>query len=95
MILDKLRSKIKDYSNIWKKNVGTVDARIRILVGLTLVLLAPLQLMEIIKIPLFTSIGAVVAGSILMVEGLVNRCILYSLLGINRCPTNTKSNKQD
>jgi hypothetical protein len=80
---------------MWGKNVGKVDARIRVIFGLILVLLAPLQLMEIIQIPFFTSVGAVVAGSILMVEGLVNRCILYSLLGINRCPADIESNEQD
>lgn len=88
---DTLRSKINDYAGVWEKNVGSVDARIRIFVGSLLVLLALLQATGHVPIPFFTSIGAVIAGSILIVEGLVNRCILYTILGIDRCPADIKS----
>lgn len=91
MSKDKLRSKINDYAGIWEKNVGSVDARIRIFVGSLLVLLAPLQATGYIPIPLFTSVGAVLAGCILIIEGLLNRCVLYSILGINRCPTDLET----
>lgn len=93
MSKDKLRSKMKDYAGVWEKNVGAVDARIRIFVGSLLVLLAPLQATGYVPIPFFTSVGAVLAGCILIIEGLLNRCVLYTLLGIDRCPADIKSSE--
>lgn len=95
MSKDKLRSKINDYAGLWEKNMGSVDARIRIFVGSLLVLLAPLQATGYIPIPFFTSVGAVLAGLVLIVEGLLNRCVLYTILGIDRCPANIKSSEQN
>lgn len=82
-------SEIKDNVG-WGKNVGPLDAKIRVVIGILLMSLAPLQGLGYITIPIFSTIGAGLAGIILIVEGLVNRCILYRLLGINRCPIDAK-----
>lgn len=95
MNLDRLRNKLKDIGSTWEKNVGRVDARIRILIGSLLMTLAPLQAAGFLPIPFFTSAGAFTAGAILMIEGALNRCILYSLLGIDRCPTDIKSGSKN
>lgn len=90
MSKENFRNKVNHYASLWEKNVGHIDAKIRILVGSLLVLLAPLQVMGYIPIPFFTSVGAVLAGFILIIEGLINRCVLYTILGINRCPVDIK-----
>lgn len=58
-------------------NVGIVDKVVRIIVGLTLIAL--------------TLMGAIGVwgwlGAILLVTGLMGRCPLYAMLGVNTCPT--------
>ena len=83
-------SRIKNNLSGWNKNVGPLDAKIRIIFGAILISLAPLQGLGYIIIPIFSTFGAVIAGIIIIIEGLVNRCILYSILGINRCPVKTQ-----
>lgn len=68
------------------RNVGPLDAKMRVAVGVLLCVLAPLQALGIATVPVFSSIGAGFAGAVLVIEGSVQRCLLYSLLGINRCP---------
>lgn len=81
---------VKNNLGGWDKNVGPLDAKLRIIFGVLLVLLAPLQGMGYITIPIFSTVGAAIAGIIIVIEGLVNRCILYTVLGINRCPVDTQ-----
>lgn len=83
---NRIFDKIKKLTGKWDKNVGPLDSRARILIGSILFLLAPLQALGHVPIPLLSSIGAAFAGTVLVVEGLINRCVLYSILGINRCP---------
>jgi|APHM01.1.fsa_nt_gi Protein of unknown function (DUF2892). len=78
-------------SGAMEKNVGPRDAQTRIVVGLLLIGLAPLQAAGYVPIPLFTSVGAAFAGAVLTVEGITSRCLLYKILGINRCPVDVQS----
>lgn len=57
-------------------NLHQVDRIIRIVIGITLILL-----------PLFAVIGwwGYVVGAILLATGLINFCPIYRLLGINTC----------
>lgn len=59
-----------------KANLHQVDRIIRIVIGITLILL-----------PLFAVIGwwGYVVGAILLATGLINFCPIYRLLGINTC----------
>lgn len=61
-----------------KKNVGTVDRAIRVIVGLALIL------------GFFMTTGPYswlyLVGIIPLVTGLLGTCGLYSLLGISTCP---------
>lgn len=82
----KIRDKLKKLTEKWDKNVGPFDSRTRILTGSILVFVVPLQELGYFQIPLFSAIGAMFAGGILVVEGLTCRCVLYSLLGIDRYP---------
>ena len=59
------------------KNVGTVDKVIRIILGLVLIAL--------VFVGPQTPWGWI--GIIPLVTGLVGICPLYSVLGINTCPT--------
>jgi len=63
------------------QNVGGIDKAIRIVVGLALV-----------GIAVYTEMWWLAAvGALLALTGLVGRCGLYYLLGINTCPTQPKS----
>lgn len=86
--------RIRDLMKGWDPNVGPFDSKVRVLVGSLLVLFAPLQFFGYLQLPFFSSIGAALAGIILLVEGLVNRCLLYSLLGINRCPVDMEEESE-
>lgn len=59
-----------------KANLHQVDRIIRIVIGITLIVL-----------PLFAVIGwwGYVVGAILLATGLINFCPIYRLLGINTC----------
>lgn len=86
MSLRDLHNRIRKRTGGWSKNVGPTDAKVRVTVGVLLVALAPLQALGHVPIPLFSSIGAAFAGIVLVVEGVLSRCVLYSILGIDRCP---------
>lgn len=68
------------------RNVGPLDAKVRVAVGVVLCVLAPLQALGMVTVPVFSSIGAGFAGTVLVIEGSLQRCLLYGLLGIDRCP---------
>ena len=63
-----------------KKNVGTVDRIIHIILGLALIIAA--------------ATGAIGwwgwIGIVPLATGLMSSCLLYSLLGINTCPADKK-----
>ena len=86
--------KIKNNAPTWNKNVGLLDAQVRVIFGAILLTLAPLQALGIIQIPILSTIGATFAGVVIDIEGLINRCILFSILGINRCPADIKTNNK-
>ena len=68
------------------KNVGPVDARLRIAVGLICSLLAVVAAGGYATIPVVSPLGLGVFGVVLVVEGAMRRCLLYRLLGVDRCP---------
>ena len=69
-----------------KRNVGPVDARLRIVVGLACGLLAIVAAGGVVTLPVITPLGLGLFGAVLVVEGAMRRCLLYRLLGIDRCP---------
>ncbi|ERG95805.1 DUF2892 domain-containing protein [Haloquadratum walsbyi] len=69
-----------------KRNVGRVDALIRIAGGTMIAVLAILVAIGSISVPVFSAVGLGVAGVVLFIEGATRRCLLYRVLGIDRCP---------
>ncbi|MES3161129.1 MAG: DUF2892 domain-containing protein [Halorubrum sp.] len=69
-----------------KRNVGRVDATARVIGGVALVIFAVLVAVEQLTLPAFSALAVAVAGVVLVVEGATRRCLLYSALGIDRCP---------
>ncbi len=69
-----------------KRNVGPLDAKARVIVGVVAGLLAVLGAAGYVTIPLLSSVGLGIIGVVLVIEGAVRRCLLYRLLGIDRCP---------
>jgi len=69
-----------------KRNVGPVDARLRIAVGIVCTLIAAVAAGGYATLPVISPLGLGVFGVVLVVEGAVRRCLLYRLLGIDRCP---------
>lgn len=72
--------------NGMERNVGPLDAKVRVGVGAVLCVFALLQALGVATVPVLSGVGAAFAGAVLIIEGSVRRCVLYSLLGINRCP---------
>lgn len=64
---------------MFKKNVGTTDRIIRIILGVAL--LAAFFLLPDASYRYFLLIGIVPLAT-----GLMNNCLLYSLLGMSTCP---------
>jgi uncharacterized membrane protein YecN with MAPEG domain len=64
------------------KNVGSIDKIARVIVGLLMIVLA-----------LVGSIGwwGWIIGAVLLATGLMSSCPAYSLLGVNTCSAETKS----
>ncbi len=62
-----------------KKNVGGIDRIIRIVIGVAL-----LAGFFINGNPLF------LIGIVPLATGLLNSCLLYSLIGVNTCPMNKR-----
>ena len=71
------------------QNVGPLDARVRIAVGIGCLLAALLAVGGYTTVPIFSELGLGVIGAVLVVEGGLRRCLLYRLLGVDRCPVDT------
>ena len=69
-----------------KRNVGRIDALVRIAAGVAIAALAVLVATGSLTVPVVSAIGLDVAGAVLIVEGATRRCLLYRVLGIDRCP---------
>ncbi len=69
-----------------KRNVGAVDARIRVGLGLGLAALAALVATGVLSVPYGSAVGLGLAAVVLTIEGATRRCLLYQALGIDRCP---------
>lgn len=68
------------------KNVGPLDARVRIGVGVLVAVLTLLSVLGYTTLPLMSDLGFGILAGVLIVEGAMGRCLLYGLLGIDRCP---------
>ena len=68
------------------RNVGPLDARVRIAVGIGCLLAALLAVDGCVTVPVVSELGLGLFGVVLVVEGAVRRCLLSQLLGIDRCP---------
>jgi len=62
-----------------KKNMGTTDKTIRIVIGIILIVLGVLN----------TAWLLVIIGLIPLITGLIGYCPLYTLLGISTCKVKT------
>ncbi len=69
-----------------KRNVGRVDALARVVGGVVIAALAFLAATGTVSVPVISALGLGVAGVVLVVEGATRRCLLYRVLGIDRCP---------
>ncbi|WP_423997337.1 YgaP family membrane protein [Halorubrum trapanicum] len=69
-----------------KRNVGRIDAAARVIGGVAVALLAVLVATTDVSVPVVSAVGLAVAGVVLVVEGATRRCLLYRVLGIDRCP---------
>jgi hypothetical protein len=69
-----------------KRNVGRIDAMARVGGGVAVALLAVLVATTDVSVPVVSAVGLAVAGVVLVVEGATRRCLLYRVLGIDRCP---------
>ena len=68
------------------RNVGPFDAQLRVGVGLLLAVLTSLSVFGYLTLPFFSDFGAAIIAAVLIIEGSTRRCLLYGLLGLNRCP---------
>ena len=68
------------------RNVGPLDARVRIAVGIGCLLAALLAVGGYATVPVVSELGIGLFGAVLIIEGALRRCLLYRLLGIDRCP---------
>jgi len=71
------------------RNVGPLDARVRIAVGIGCLLATLLAVGGYATVPVVSELGLALFGAVLVVEGALRRCLLYRLLGIDRCPVDT------
>ncbi|ERG89841.1 MAG: protein of unknown function (DUF2892) [halophilic archaeon J07HX5] len=69
-----------------QRNVGRVDAAARIVLGVSLLGAAGLVVAGVVTTPVVSAVGLALAAIVLVVEGATRRCLLYGLLGIDRCP---------
>ena len=70
-------------------NVGGVERPIRIVMGIALLGIGAFAGLP----PVGTGI-ALVAGSIMLVTGVIGFCPVWTLLGINTCPTESLNRKK-
>ena len=68
------------------RNVGPVDARVRIAIGVVVAVLTTLSVVGYLTLPVISEFGGAIIAAVLIVEGAMRRCLLYRLLGIDRCP---------
>lgn len=54
--------------------------------GVAVALLAVLVATTDVSVPVVSAVGLAVTGVVLVVEGATRRCLLYRVLGIDRCP---------
>lgn len=64
-----------------KKNVGSIDRILRVVIGLALVVMAATG-----TITVWGYIGVIP-----LVTGLIGTCPLYSLMGLNTCPVSSRT----
>lgn len=69
-----------------KRNVGRLDAATRVVGGVAIVILALLVATATVSVPVGSAVGLTVGGLVLIIEGVTRRCLLYRVLGIDRCP---------
>ena len=69
-----------------QRNVGPVDAAGRVLLGVGLAGLAVLAALGAVTVPVFSGVAVGIVALVLIVEGATRRCLLYRLMGIDRCP---------
>ncbi|ELZ46992.1 hypothetical protein C464_10064 [Halorubrum coriense DSM 10284] len=69
-----------------KRNVGRIDAIARIVGGVAVGILALLAATTDVSVPVVSAVGLAVGCVVLVVEGATRRCLLYRVLGIDRCP---------
>lgn len=68
------------------RNVGRLDAIARVAAGGALAVLAALAAFGVVTVPVFSALGVGIVAVVLVVEGATQRCLLYRVLGIDRCP---------
>jgi hypothetical protein len=68
------------------RNVGRLDAIVRVVAGGMLAVLAVLAGFGMVTVPVFSALGVGIVAVVLIVEGATQRCLLYRVLGIDRCP---------
>lgn len=71
------------------RNVGPFDARLRVAAGVLLATLAVGSALGYVTIPLISDLGAALIAAVLIVEGASRRCLLYRVLGVDRCPVDS------
>ena len=69
-----------------KRNVGQFDAAARVIGGVAVAILALLAATGAVSVPVVSAFGLGVAGAVLIAEGAMRRCLLYRVLGVDRCP---------
>lgn len=69
-----------------QRNVGPVDAAARVVLGGGLLGAAGLAVAGVVTTPVVSAVGLGLAAVVLLLEGATRRCLLYGLLGIDRCP---------
>ena len=67
-------------------NVGRVDAGARVVSGLAVLALAYFTAAGVVSVPVGSAVGFGIAGRVPILEGVTRRCLLYRILGIDRCP---------
>jgi hypothetical protein len=68
------------------KNVGFLDAKLRVGLGVCGGILLLLSVADYLTIPILSNLGLAIVSTVLVVEGALRRCLLYRVLGIDRCP---------
>jgi len=75
------------------RNVGPFDARLRVVAGLLLAVLAVASTLGYATVPLISDLGAALIAAVLIIEGSTRRCLLYRALGVDRCPVESQPDR--